>query len=169
VLIACAVFATALSQNATWGGLWPPVVSVLRFASLDQRWDMFSPDPARSDGWMRAPGRLADGTVVDLVDDWGRPRPRHPVVLSGPTNEGPRSSDPLYTRWVKVHERLATASYSEYRLEYGRMYCRLRNLHLAPPDSALETFDLLYTERIIQPPGQGPPVTRDHHLWQHQC
>ena len=56
---------------------------------------MFSPEPARSDGWMTMPAVLADGSKADLL--WG-----------DPVREGSeRYSDPLYTRWTKVQERMA--------------------------------------------------------------
>src|SRR5207245_5501093 len=73
---------------------------------FDQRWDMFSPDPAQADGWMLAPAKLADGGTYDLL-------------TGGPVSTAPRWSDPLYTRWVKVFERIANS-------EIGRAACRGR-------------------------------------------
>ncbi|MBM4361186.1 MAG: HTTM domain-containing protein [Deltaproteobacteria bacterium] len=45
---------------------------------LRQRWNLFTPEPPRSDGWMVAPGALADGTELDLLrpgrpGSWTRP------------------------------------------------------------------------------------------------
>ena len=62
---------------------------LVRLLSLDQRWDMFSPDSARADGWMLAPG-----------DAWRTARRLDLLVNGGPVDErSERYSDPLYTRW----------------------------------------------------------------------
>src|SRR5207244_11653181 len=89
-------------QGARPGG---DLASLLRFLSLDQRWDMFSPDPARADGWTVIPAKLTDGTMIDLLSS----RPADDL--------GERWSDPLYSRWVKVEERMA---------KIGRASCRER-------------------------------------------
>jgi vitamin K-dependent gamma-carboxylase-like protein len=154
--LAAAVFSTALPR---WLDAYQPkgdFGELLRFLSIDQRWDMFSPDPARADGWLRAPATLVDGTTLDLL-------------TGGPPTDEPRWTDPLYTRWVKVQERISSAAYADYLLEYSRSFCRLRNFHLRAGQSALDTFELYYVERTIQPPGDGPPMIEEHRLWSHKC
>jgi hypothetical protein len=84
-------------------------------------------------------------------------------------NSSERWSDPFYTRWTKVHERIGSAGYGDYRLEYGRYFCRVRNLHLRPGQVPLDTFDLFYKERVIRAPDEGPPVFNEYHLWNHKC
>jgi hypothetical protein len=154
-----AVTAVAFSSALpSWASGYRPqgeFARFLAFTSLDQRWDMFSPDPAQADGWMLAPARLADGGTYDLL-------------TGGPVSSAPRWSDPLYTRWVKVFERIANAGYADYRLEFGRSFCRLRNFHLQPGQSKLATFELIYIERTIHPPGQ-PPTLKEHKIWSHTC
>jgi hypothetical protein len=148
-------FSTALPS---WAASYRPqgeLARVLAFSSLDQRWDMFSPDPAQADGWMLAPAKLADGATYDLL-------------TGGPVSTAPRWSDPLYTRWVKVFERIANAGYGDYRLEFGRSFCRLRNFHLEPGQSPLDTFELSYVERTIHEPGDAPTL-QEYHIWSHQC
>ena len=66
-------------------------------------------------------------------------------------------------------ERIASAAYSDYRLEYARAICRRHNLHLRPGDVPISTFDIDYIERLIHPPGEGPPTFRDIMLWSHRC
>jgi hypothetical protein len=148
-------FATALPS---WAAQYRPqgeLARVLTFVSLDQRWDMFSPDPAQTDGWMLGPATLEDGGTYDLF-------------TGGPVSTAPRWSDPLYSRWVKVIERIANVGYTDYRLEFGRSFCRLRNFHLRPGQSPLDTFELYYVERTIHPPGQ-PPTVKEHQIWSHKC
>ncbi len=131
--------------------------SLVRFLSLDQRWDMFSPDPARTDGWLRGPARLTDGTTFDLY-------------TGGPADDqSERYSDPLYTRWDKVHERIANAGYGDYRLEYARYFCRVRNLHLRPGQMPLDTFELIYIELVVRAPEEGPPLINEYRLWSQKC
>jgi hypothetical protein len=157
--ILLAVTAVAFSSAfPSWAAAYRPqgdLARVLVFSSLDQRWDMFSPDPAQADGWMLAPAKLADGGTYDLL-------------TGGPVSTAPRWSDPLYTRWVKVFERIANAGYADYRLEFGRSFCRLRNFHLQPGQSPLDTFELNYVERTIHAPGE-PPTLKEFHIWSHQC
>jgi hypothetical protein len=155
--LATLAFATAVPRQ--WESVRPKgeLGSLLRTLSIDQRWDMFSPDPARSDGWMTMPAVMADGSTMDLL-------------TGGPGDDSSeRYSDPLYTRWAKVQERIASTVYSDYRLEYARSFCRSRNLHLAPGEVPIQTFDVHYVERVIRPPGEGPPTFHDILLWSHRC
>ena len=155
VALAAFAFSSALPSYLAAYRPQGTLAHVLNFASLDQRWDMFSPDPAQADGWMLAPAKLADGGTYDLL-------------TGGPVSTAPRWSDPLYTRWVKVFERIANGAYQDYRLEFGRSFCRLRNFHLRPGQSALDTFDLIYIERTINPPGQAPTL-KEYRVWSHKC
>lgn len=157
ILIAATVFLTAVPSQLEAIRPSGDVASVLHFLSLDQRWDMFSPNAARSDGWMLAPATLADGTRLDLLS--GR----------GADDLGERYSDPLYTRWTKVHERIASGFYAGYRSEYARHFCRTRNSHLGPGQSPLVSFELIYIERTIQAPEKGPPLISENKLWSQQC
>jgi hypothetical protein len=117
---------------------------------------MFSPDPMRADGWMLAPGELADGTRLD-------------VITGGPPSEAPRFANILDLRWAKLWDRLAAPDSQPYLLEYARMYCRLRNLHLQAGQQPLSDFQLHYVIRLVQPPGQDPPTLNDVLLWTHHC
>lgn len=156
-ITAAAAFVTAVPSEAE--ALRPngDLASLLRSLSLDQRWDMFSPNAARSDGWLLAPARLADGARLDLLTD------------RGADDRSERYSDPLYTRWTKVHERIASSFYAGYRSAYARYFCRARNSHLAPGQSPLVSLELFYVERTIQAPEKGPPLISETRLWSQQC
>jgi hypothetical protein len=156
-LVAALAFLTAVPTSVEAARPKGQLMDLLRFFAVDQRWDMFSPEPARADGWMRIPATLTDGTTLDLV-------------TNGPADDSDeRYSDPLYSRWLKINERIASAGYSDYRLEYARSICRMHNLHLRPGDVPISTFDIYYVERLIRPPGEGPPTFRDIKLWTHRC
>ena len=52
----------------------------------------------------RIPATLSDGTTLDLL-------------ANGPADDSDeRYSDPLYSRWTKITERIATGAYTDYRL-----------------------------------------------------
>ena len=156
-IAAAAAFVTAVPSEAEALRPSGDLASLLRSLSLDQRWDMFSPNAARSDWWLVAPAALADGTRFDLLSE------------RGADDRSARYSDPLYTRWTKVHERIASSFYAGYRSAYARYFCRVRNSQLAPGQSPLASFELFYVERTIQAPEKGPPLISETKLWSQQC
>jgi hypothetical protein len=169
VALAAATFASATPKVLGEAPREPQLVASLRYAGLEQRWDMFSPEPASADGWISARGVLADGTRVELIGDDGRPIPQRPLVVRADGPIEPRYADPLFSRWVKVYERIPRQDHEAFRLEFGRMFCRMRNLDLPAGASPLVSFDVTYVERLLQPPGSGPPVLRTHEVWSHAC
>jgi hypothetical protein len=158
VLVAFSAFATAVPGQANAIRPSGDLGQLLRFLSIDQRWDMFSPDPSRADGWMQAPATLSDGTRFDLL-------------TGGPVDDSSeRYTDALYSRWLKVRDRISSTGWSGYRLEYARAFCRLWNRQLQPGQPRLETFELWYVERTIQPPGEGQPlISKPSRFWTHRC
>jgi hypothetical protein len=158
-LIAVAAIAFSTAVPSTLEPIRPSgdAASALHLLSLDQRWDMFSPNAARSDGWLLAPGILADATRLDLLSS------------RGADDRSERYSDPLYSRWTKVHERIASDFYALYRSEYARHFCRLRNSHLGPGQSPLVSFELIWVERLVQAPEKGSPLITENKLWSQQC
>jgi hypothetical protein len=154
-LLAVTIFSTSLPAYAAV----PRPSSVdqaLLYADLMQKWNMFAPNPATTDGWMRIPTVLADGTRIDLA-------------TGGPISDEPLYADPLYSRWTKVTEWIASPAGVDYRQEYSRMYCRLRNLHLEPGQVPIESFELIYYERTVPPPGGAPLPIRVITLNSHHC
>jgi len=154
-LLALTVFSTSLPAYIAVPRP-APVDDVLRYADLMQKWNMFAPNPVTADGWMHVPAVLADGTQLDLA-------------TGGPPSDAPLFADPLYSRWTKVTEWIASPDGVPYRQEYSRMYCRLRNLHLQPGQSPIVSFDLIYYERQIPPPGGTPTAVRVITLNSHHC
>jgi hypothetical protein len=156
-LIALALLIFSTSLPAYMAVARPePIDRALQYANLLQKWNMFSPDPPTSDGWMHIPAVLADGTQIDLATG------------KGPSDE-PLRADPFYSRWTKVTEWIASASNVAYREEYSRMYCRIRNLHLQPGQSPIVSFDLVYYERKVPRPGNLEQPPRQILLNSHQC
>jgi hypothetical protein len=133
-----------------------PAFSLLR---VDQRWDMFAPYPSKEDGWFVIPGKLADGSEIDLV------HPERPAV----SYDKPRRAVDEWPdiRWHKYLERIWSAEYSSNRLYYGRFLCRSWN-NKHPADQRLNSFRIIYMLEMSVPEGQTPRV-EERVLWEHDC
>jgi len=133
-----------------------PSFSLLR---VDQRWDMFAPYPSKEDGWFVIPGKLADGSEVDLM---------HPERSAVSYDKPRRVADEWPDiRWHKYLERIWSAEYSSNRLYYGRFLCRSWNSRHAA-NQRLSTFRIIYMLEMSVPEGQTPRV-EERVLWQHDC
>ena len=163
-VLAAALVLVFLAWNLCTIGILPgrlyaaltPSFSLLR---VDQRWDMFAPYPSKEDGWFVIPGKLADGSEIDLVHP-GRPavsydKPRRVV------DEWPD------IRWHKYLERIWSAEYSSNRLYYGRFLCRSWN-DRHPANQRLNTFRIIYMLEMSVPEGRTPRV-EERVLWEHDC
>jgi hypothetical protein len=136
------------------------VARALRAAGLEQRWEMFSPDTPRLDGWYVMPGRLADGRLVNLSPhgpalDWAKPA-RIPADL--PT-----------ARWgiLLMHQLANQQANGWLRRSWVRFLCREWN-RKHPPAEQLERVDVfLMLERTV-PPGERQDVV-PRYMAAHRC
>ncbi len=142
-------------RNFSLPGLDP----VGRAFGLDQNWNMFSPSPLKDDGWYVIPGKLADGSEVNVLDGG-------PVNFTKPEN--------VYLtyktqRWYKLLTNLWLQDYTDLRLNYGQYLCREWNWSGEHPSSKrLETFDLDFMKESSLPDGQEAPLEKQT-LWSHRC
>jgi hypothetical protein len=114
-------------------------------------WDMFSPEPLRTDYHLTAPGELDDGSQINLFE----------------SPEGEQRGF-WFTRWYKYFENV-TGGDQLLPLEWGRFMCRERNFAAVSPTQRLYTFTLWKDNQVIPPIGQPwPPVTRQK-VWEHRC
>lgn len=139
------------------GATLQPVAPVVQALRIDQRWDMFAPEPSKRDGWLVFPGELEDGRRIDVRKpdgqlDWRRPQPpnRHRNV-----------------RWHSYEWRLLELKSEALFLAYGRYLCRRYNA-TAAPGQRLRSFEMVYVIETSPPPGEAAqPVRRT--AWRHQC
>ncbi len=126
---------------------------------LDQYWGMFAPFPRREDGWYVIPGKLQDGTEVDIF------RGGASVSL-----EKPESVAALYPNayWQKYLENLWTVRSANARLYYGQYLCRTWNASHSEAKQ-LRTFDIVFMQEDTPPPGRPDPLPRKVVIWQHDC
>ena len=140
---------------------------------LQQDWRMFASIASRT-GWLLIPGRLKDGTQLDLFQDGG-PLPHWSASQTG---EPPRWTHPspiLYQvkdyRWLGFIDRLAFGKRGdEQRLLYGRYLCREWNGQHDGMQQ-LETLDMFFMSRPVLP--EYPHYTDGDYeqvlLWTHRC
>ena len=127
---------------------------------VDQRWDMFAPNPLTYDGWYVIEGKLRDGTHVDVL------HPQGPVSYEKPANIADQYKD---ERWRKYLMNLSLSQYENYRLYYGRYLCRSWNTGRWPKDSgALSSFDIYFMGRQNSIADPNKPYSKDL-LWHHEC
>ncbi len=147
----------------------PPRISyaaltpVFRAIRIDQLWNMFAPFPLKDDGWLVVPGRLADGSEIDVL---------HPE-RGAASFDKPRldSQDHGNIRWLTYRGRLWERQYSSQRLYYGKYLCRTWNADPHNRDTAgrrLMTFKLVYMLETTPPPGESASVEQ-RVLWRHEC
>lgn len=118
--VACAALGILmLVANLASVGMSRPawLISIAHTLPTGQRWDMFSPVPARYDGWLVFPGRLLDGSEVDVFRDrpvaWTRP----PLVSATYRN----------TRWRKYLLNLTEERFARLRRPMLSSLCRRWN------------------------------------------
>jgi predicted DCC family thiol-disulfide oxidoreductase YuxK len=125
---------------------------------LDQKWSMFAPHPLLDDGWYVIPGKLKDGTEIDVFKNgepisWEKP---NPVSATYP-NE----------RWRKYMMNLWFKDYAEYRLYYGQYLCRNWNSQ-HQGSKQLENFEIDFMLEKTLPNYQSPNVEKVR-IWNHFC
>lgn len=127
---------------------------LIQYSDTWSSWDMFSPDPLRTDYRLTAPIEFEDGTTGN--------------VFGGAADGIGDYRGFWFSRWWKYFENV-TGTDTVLPLEWGRYICRERNFYLKPGESRLYSFTLYKDDQIIPPIGQPwPPVTR-RAVWVHRC
>jgi len=117
-------------------------------AGLDQSWNMFAPFPAKDDGWYVIPGKLRNGSTVDLF------RTGKPVSFSKPNYA---SFEFKNHRWVKFHENLRSRPFLQPG--YARQLCRDWNRRHRQGETLAE-LEIIYVLEITQPAPEYSPIEK---------
>ncbi|MFA5940536.1 MAG: HTTM domain-containing protein [Sinimarinibacterium sp.] len=136
---------------------------LFRALRIDQLWNMFAPFPLKEDGWLVVPGRLADGTEIDVL---------HPQ-RGAPSFDKPAlySRDHPNIRWLTYRGRLWERPYADQRLYYGKYLCRTWNADKIEGEARkrrLMTLKMIYALETTPPPGTQATVEQQV-LWRHEC
>ncbi len=148
-----------MPPHASYSALTP----VFRTLRIDQLWNMFAPYPLKEDGWLVIPGRLADGSEIDVLHpERGAPDFTKPALYS-------QSHDGI--RWLTYRGRLWESQYASQRLYYGKYLCRQWNIDKLEGDARdrrLMSFRMIYMLETTPPPGE-PPSVEQRVIWRHEC
>lgn len=153
-----------LTWNLVSIGVLPPVVALvetplIRMLRLDQIWNMFAPYPWRDDGWFVVPGKLEDGSEIDVL------RPGEPLSYARPQYISVTHETPI--RWRTYRNRIWDHNFAIHRQAYARYLCRDWNIR-AGPGQRLLSLKLVYMLERTQPPGT-PSTVEQRIIWRHEC
>lgn len=125
---------------------------------LDQSWNMFAPAPSKDDGWFVIPGKLVDGSEVDVL------KPGEPLSFDKPENI---YGDIGNIRWKAYRNRMWDRNFRHHRQEWARYLCRQWNQE-AEDARKLTQFRIIYMlERTL--PDYQPSTIEQRVLWRHDC
>jgi hypothetical protein len=136
----------------------PEVSSVTFMFGLDQTWGMFA-HPFHRSGWFVVPGKLADGSDVDLFRDGA------PLSWEKPENISGMYRDERNRKYMM---NLLERDRDPSKWQLGAYYCRAWNAEHPDPSKKLEAFKIIYRRAEILYDGNLGPVSSEM-LWQHQC
>lgn len=155
-----------LFATAAWNGIHaddfadfptPPaaIAAIPQTLSLWQRWDMFAPDPIRSDYYVEVRGVRLDGRQVD-------------ALLEAPGGEIAEHERGLfYDRWTKFMHAVAFGRRAVH-LPFARYVCRRWNLDRDGAER-LASLRVVRIERRIAPLGEPENPARAVPVYEHTC
>lgn len=130
-------------------GLLLPLEPLFRVLRIDQHWATFATLDARAEGWQVFPGRLEDGTDVDVL------RPGTPLSWERPLRSA-AYPDPV---WQVYWWRLRDPRFQSLLPYYGDYLCREWNAGTAPGKRLL-TFEMAALEKSLPASKHPTPVER---------
>lgn len=164
--VAAAFVVALFCWNMTTAKLLPEGISdilatPIQILRIDQTWNQFAPSPAKADGWMVVPAKLADGSEIDLLHpDRGAPDYSKSQYYSQ-THEN--------IRWHSYFGHLWEPENAAQRQYYGNYLCRRWNADKSGDSSQrLMTFKLIYMLERTPPQGEQTQVEQVI-LSRHEC
>lgn len=119
-----------------------PIRALSNLVHLNQAWRMFAP-PAPTGGWFVIPGRLKDGTQVDLF------RQGEPVVWTRPPSKAWFENE----RWRRYMFNYVFGKNKTFWPDYARYLCRTWNAaHTG--QKRVESLEIVFMARKTPAPGQ---------------
>ncbi|QLE56272.1 HTTM domain-containing protein [Nostoc sp. TCL26-01] len=140
--------------------VWQSTEFVGRATRLDQSWSIFAPGPPRDDGWYVIPGRLQNGSEVDIF------RSGNPVSWDKPSL-GLRGTIYNNMQWRTYFINLNRAIGQRLYPFYGQYLCRTWNAK-HPGEQSLKSFDVYFMDERTVPPGEKQTVEKKQ-TWQQSC
>jgi hypothetical protein len=125
-----------------------PVLALGVVTGLNQGWSLFAPFPAKDDGWFVIPGKLGNGTTVDLF------RNGKEVSLVKPAYG---SLEYKNYRWRKYMELMRKRDYLQP--VYARYLCREWNRRHQGGET-LDELEIIYVLEWTQPVTEYSPIEK---------
>jgi hypothetical protein len=123
---------------------------------VDQTWNMFAPSPSKDDGWYVIPGRLRDGSMVDLF------RNGSDVRWDKPERGARRFPNSRWRRYMML-----LPNHLDYAPSYARYLCRSWN-RTHDGGRALEALEIVFVvERTLPDARKSDPRRQSVH--RHTC
>lgn len=137
----------------------PPPLIVSSLFGVDQTWDMFSPYPLTADGWYVIPGKLKNGSFVDIFTNGG------PVDWTKPSSLADAYPN---DRWRSYLMNIFIEEEGEKYLPFYAQYlCRHWNQSHSD-DEQLVFFDIYYMVKEISLENPSSSYEKVH-LWHQDC
>jgi hypothetical protein len=131
----------------------------VRMIGLQQRWQMFTPDVPKDDGWFVMPAKVADGRIIDVS-------PHGPYLRW--TKPAQISTDFESARWARyLHQLGNLEANGSLRRAYVRWLCRDWNEAHSPAEQ-LQRIDVWLMVEHSELPGREQAV-HPHRLASHEC
>ncbi|MBD2628440.1 HTTM domain-containing protein [Trichormus variabilis] len=140
--------------------IWQQTSFMGRATRLDQSWSIFAPAPPRDDGWHIIPGRLEDGSEVDIF------RNGNPINWDKPSL-GVRSAIYRNMQWRTYFINLNRAIGKKLYPFYGEYLCRNWNSQHTG-SKHLDKLDIYFMDERTVPPGEQQTVEKKQ-TWQQSC
>ena len=124
------------------------VVSLGTFLGLNQSWNMFTPYPAKNDGWYVIPGTLRNEQQVDLMPAVMRYDFRAGEEVSW---EKPRYvAGTLNVHWRKYMEKIGGEDYADQRQYFGHYICREWNARHTDSEQLMD-LQITFMQEVTLP------------------
>jgi vitamin K-dependent gamma-carboxylase-like protein len=127
---------------------------------LDATWTMFAPEPARDSGWFVMPGRLSDGSTIDLFPALARFDVERPVTYEKPP--GVFESFPG-ARWLDYLMELTVRDRADLWSALSAWTCRGWN-DAHGSERRLERLEITLVLEEVRDPGAPRPLERRQFL-----
>jgi predicted DCC family thiol-disulfide oxidoreductase YuxK len=138
--------------------IWEQTSFIGRTTRLDQSWSIFAPSPPKDDGWHIIPGKLEDGSEVDIF------RNGNPVSWDKPSL-GVRSAIYHNMQWRTYFINLNRAIGKNLYPVYGEYLCRNWNSQHTG-NKHLKSLEVYFMNERTVPPGEQQTVEKEEKLQQ---
>jgi hypothetical protein len=133
---------------------------IAKTTRLNQRWDMFAPYPLTSSIYVLIPGKLRNGTDVNL----------YPLTSDDASWQRPDRYYSLYEsyRWRKYIGRVNSHKNNAVRKALGSYLCKTWNDQPRSADTQLATFEIHFVKHRTNTENLPKKESR-HRAWRHWC